>query len=127
MVVVAQLLQLNIFFAVTVFFRGGVAHSAAVIGGRRRRARDSSSGVRLMIFLSESVLVVMHPHFQNPFLQSSFAAEFINQIFIFFLHFPPDPLRESHHFLLLILGEFCAEPFAAAGAHPRRQGGVNSS
>lgn len=120
-VVVAQLLQLNTLFAVTVF-RGGVTHSTAVIGGWRRRA------VRLMIFLPEIVLVVMHPHFQNPSLNSDVAAESIDQIFIFFLNLPPNSLREFEHFLFLNLSELRAESLAAVGAQQRwRSGGVNAA
>lgn len=126
MVVVARLLQLDTLFAVTVFRGGaatgggGVTHSTAVIGGWRRWA------VRLMIFLPEVVLVVMHPHFQNPPLNSDVAAESIDQIFIFLLNFPPNSLREFEHFLLLNLSELRAESFAAVGAQQRRRrGGVN--
>lgn len=82
----------------------------------------------MMIFLPEIVLVVMHPHFQNPSLNSDVAAEFIDQIFIFFLNLPPNSLREFEHFLFLNLSELRAESLAAVGAQQRwRRGCVNAA
>lgn len=83
---------------------GAEIQAAVAVGGRGRR----------LIFLAEGVLVVVHPDFEDPFLDADFAAEFANYILVPLLHFPPHPLCKFQHLLLLILGEPRAEALPAA-------------
>lgn len=66
------------------------------------------------VVLGKSALVVMHPNLEHPFLDSDFCTKPRNQILVFPLHLPPNPLRELQHLLLLILTELRPEPLPPA-------------
>lgn len=64
--------------------------------------------------LPKSVLVVVHPNFQHPFIHTHFTAKLLYQILISLLHLPSNSLRELQHLVLLELTELGPEPLPRA-------------
>jgi len=62
------------------------------------------------------VLIVVHPHLEDPSWNANLIAEILHQPFIPFLHSPPQTLREILHLFLLLLAELGPEPLLSTGA-----------
>lgn len=62
--------------------------------------------------LPKSVLVVVHPNFQHPFIHTHFTAKFLHQILISLLHLPSNSLSKLQHPILLKLTELGSEPLS---------------
>ena len=71
--------------------------------------RDNSSRSIKVVFFGESVLVVMHPHFEDSSVDTNLVAKLHNHVLVALLHLPPHFVGELVHLLLLLLGEFRAE------------------
>ena len=65
-----------------------------------------------VFFLTQAVLVVMHPNFQRTSINPNFIAELLNQIFVSFLHLPSNFLCKLVHSLFLALAELRPESFS---------------
>lgn len=76
-----------------------------------------------VVFFRESVLVVVHPHFENPSFDANLVAELHNHFIVALLHLPPNFVGELMHLLLLFLGELRPEAFTRV-VRRRRRGGV---
>lgn len=63
----------------------------------------------------EVVFVVVHPDFENAFVNSDLPAEFSDIVFVAFLHLPPDSVGELVHLLFLKLAELRSEPLTRSG------------
>lgn len=66
------------------------------------------------VSLSEGVLVVVHPNFENGAVDPDFTAELLNQVLVPLLDLPTNSLCELQHPLLLGPAEFRPEPLPAA-------------
>lgn len=73
-----------------------------------------------VFFLTQAVLVVMHPNFQHTFVNPNFIAKLLNQIFISFLHLPSNPLCKLIHSLFLALAELCPKSLTRRRTNWRR-------
>lgn len=72
--------------------------------------------VIILILLREGVLVIVHPHLENSFVDADFAAKLQDHLLVPLLHLPPNSFRELVHLFLLILAELGPEPLPAARA-----------
>ncbi|WVZ25926.1 hypothetical protein V8G54_004470 [Vigna mungo] len=72
----------------------------------------------------KGVLVVVHPHLEDPSRDPNVIAELLDQSIIPFLHSPPQFLREVLHLLLLLLAELGPVPLLRVLAlqHHARKG-----
>lgn len=59
----------------------------------------------------KGVFVVMHPNFENTFINSDLPAKITNIVFVTFLHLPTKSFGEFMHLLFLKLTELCSESF----------------
>lgn len=75
----------------------------------------SGRGGELDIAAVEGIFVVVHPDFENVFVNSDLMAELSNIVFVAFLHLPPDSVGELVHLLFLKLAELGPEPLTRSG------------
>lgn len=63
----------------------------------------------LLGFLTEGVLVVVHPYLEDLALDPGFVAEIVHSLVVLSLDPPPDRLGKAQHLVFLILSEFRSE------------------
>lgn len=65
-------------------------------------------------FLTQGVLVVVHPDLEHMALDARLVAELLHRRLVLLLDPPPNPLREHQHLVLLVLRELGPEPLPVA-------------
>lgn len=79
-----------------------------------------------VVLFGKSVLVVVHPHFEDSSVHTNLVAKLHNHVFVALLHLPPHFVGELVHLLLLLLGEFRAEALPGVVRRSRRGGVLRS-
>lgn len=70
-------------------------------------AKSNTSGG---VSLAEGVLIVVHPHLENAFVDSDFVAEVVDNLLVPLLHLPSHSFGKLIHLILLVLTELGPEP-----------------
>jgi len=103
---------------------GGTPNSAIQRNPVGADTQSATVTVVKVVFFRESVLVVVHPHFENPSFDANLVAELHNHFIVALLHLPPNFVGELMHLLLLFLGELRSEAFTRVVVRRRRRAGV---
>lgn len=61
-------------------------------------------------FLTQGVLVVVHPNLEHMTFHAHFATELLHHCLVMLLNPPPQPLCQTEHLILLLLRELGPEP-----------------
>lgn len=70
-------------------------------------------------FLTESVLVIVHPDLEDVALDAGVAAELLNHRLVLLLNSPPQCFSQPQHSILLLLREFRPESLLPAAIRVR--------